>query len=85
MMNVEQGILNIEVWMFFLNYFALFNVKNAIIKHLPSTFDIPCSTFDIKSVCSMAKNIIINDVTFLYCTQEDFAHAKFISDNVIIN
>ncbi|MCD4762931.1 MAG: hypothetical protein K8R28_02790 [Desulfobacterales bacterium] len=27
------------------------------------------STFDIKSVCSMAKDIIINDATFLYCTR----------------
>jgi len=26
------------------------------------------STFDIKSVCSMAKDIIINDTIFLYCT-----------------
>jgi len=33
-----------------------------------SQFDIPCSTFDIKSVCSMAKDIIINDATLLYCT-----------------
>ena len=38
-------------------------------KNKTSTFDIPCSTFDIKSVCSMAKDIVINDdVTFLYCT-----------------
>jgi len=38
-------------------------------KNKTSTFDIPCSTFDIKSVCSMAKDIIINDATFLYCTR----------------
>ncbi len=31
-MNVEQGILNIEVWMFLLDYFGLHHVQNKFIK-----------------------------------------------------
>jgi len=31
-MNVEQGILNVEIWMFLLDYFRLLNVQNEIIK-----------------------------------------------------
>jgi hypothetical protein len=78
MSNVEQGMSNYEVLFLFGNTYAYYKNQDQLIifindlknlyqmaEFLPSTFIIPCSTFDIQK--SYPFNVLYL-ITFLYCT-----------------
>jgi hypothetical protein len=65
--NVEQGMSNYEVLFLFCLAVPMLvtNVPRGQILCIPSTFIIPCSTFDIQK--SYPFNVLYL-ITFLYCT-----------------
>ncbi len=78
MSNVEQGMSNYEVLFLFGNTYAYYKNRDQLIifindlknlyqiaEFLPSTFIIPCSTFDIQK--SYPFNVLYL-ITFLYCS-----------------